>query len=297
MTRGVGETEVIETLPELVVAVFGLFSHLADPWFVFGTVALFYLIASDWWDDTPRQTGVMLMSLAVCGLAATLLGKVVVGVPRPPAAATPATPPSWFPESMSIWFRAVTTSTGFGFPSGHAIAATVLYGGAAFLLDTPFRTLRRGLAAALISLVSLSRVVIQVHYLVDIVMGVILGGIILWLIVPSGARVSGGDPTIGFVLAGGLAVAAVCVAAFHGYDSELTEALIALGIATGGGLGWQVCNGGEPPLQPGTAAATVAVGGGVGGVAYLIGSDAGMVISAGAVTAGIVSAPSILTRL
>lgn len=294
MTRGVGETGVIDALPEIVVALFGLSSHLADPWFVFGTIALFYLTASNRWDETPRQTGAMLMSLVVCGLAVTLLAKVLVGAPRPSAAAVPATPPNWFPRSMSVWFRSVTTASGFGFPSGHAIAATVLYGGAAFLLDSLPLDLRRGLAAALIGVISLSRVVIQVHYLVDVVVGVVVGGIVLWVIVRAGVRTSISDPTVGFVLAGGLALTAVSVAALQGYDSELGEALITVGVAAGGALGWRVCDGGEPRVHPVLAAGVVAVGGGVGGVVYISSDAAAVMICAGAVTAGIVSAPSLL---
>jgi PAP2 superfamily. len=294
VTRGIGETGVVEAIPEVVVALFGVATHLADPWFVFGSVGVIYLLAGDRIVDRPRHAGAVLISLAVCGLAATLLAKVLVAVPRPPAAAVPAPPPAVFPGIVDVWFRTVTTASGFGFPSGHAVAATVLYGGIAHILDRPARSLRWGLAVAVIGIVSLSRVIIQVHYVVDVVAGVVVGATVLWGVLQTGDRRTAPDPALGLALGMGLAVAAVGVAAFNGFETEVGEALITLSVAGGGSIGWRLCDGDESALAPAAAIGTLAVGGGIVGVTYLVGGGGTVVAAAGLVTAWVVGAPSIL---
>lgn len=66
------------------------------------------------------------------------------------------------------------------FPSGHAIAATVLWG--LVVMDTSFRTRgqRFALAAGVITIVAVSRVVLGAHYVEDVVAGVFFGGLFLW---------------------------------------------------------------------------------------------------------------------
>lgn len=73
--------------------------------------------------------------------------------------------------------------TTYAFPSGHALAATATYGALAIVLSVSIRARRErrllvaGLAA-LIVLVAASRVVLGVHYLLDVLAGTI-GGIAL----------------------------------------------------------------------------------------------------------------------
>ena len=70
--------------------------------------------------------------------------------------------------------------TTYAFPSGHAFAATATYGALALVFTASTTTARRALAlalaAALVALVGASRVIIGVHYLLDVFAG-IAGGI------------------------------------------------------------------------------------------------------------------------
>lgn len=77
------------------------------------------------------------------------------------------------------------TETGFSFPSGHAAGSMVFFGLGAYLLLRllPPRRHRNVVAAAvaLVSVIGLSRVLLQVHYLSDVLAGYALGA--CWLVV------------------------------------------------------------------------------------------------------------------
>ena len=74
--------------------------------------------------------------------------------------------------------------TTYSFPSGHAMAATVLYGLLAVyavrhLRQRRSRLLAASVAGVLIVLVSFSRLYLGVHYLSDVVGGIAVG--VVWL--------------------------------------------------------------------------------------------------------------------
>jgi undecaprenyl-diphosphatase len=76
------------------------------------------------------------------------------------------------------------TLSGYSFPSGHAMASTVLYGIlATFAVRTSCNWQRRALAvltaAALIAVVCFSRIYLGVHYLSDVLAGILEG--VVWL--------------------------------------------------------------------------------------------------------------------
>jgi undecaprenyl-diphosphatase len=77
----------------------------------------------------------------------------------------------------------------YSFPSGHAVASTLFYGTVCVLgLEHLRSPLRRGLATAaavgMVLLVSFSRVYLGVHYPVDVVAGMALGGACLLVVLP-----------------------------------------------------------------------------------------------------------------
>lgn len=78
----------------------------------------------------------------------------------------------------------ILTLTSYSFPSGHAVGSTVLYGVLAALVVRELRTRREraiaiGVATLVIALICFSRVYLGVHYLSDVVAGVLEGAV--WL--------------------------------------------------------------------------------------------------------------------
>jgi membrane-associated phospholipid phosphatase len=77
----------------------------------------------------------------------------------------------------------------YSFPSGHASGAMVFYGMAAYLLLrlTPLHLHRPIIAAAItaISVIGISRILLQVHYLSDVIAGYLTG--LAWLLLCIGA--------------------------------------------------------------------------------------------------------------
>lgn len=226
--RGFGELTLLSSLPTVVVVLFAAVTQLADSWFVFSLLAILYI-----WPvlGLQRRESARLFALALFAAAVVLTLKVAIGVPRPPGS-TAATVPGWLPWPLSEAFHRVAADDGFGFPSGHATAATVLYGGLAALLEWRQRRDRVVIASVLVLAVMCSRVVLGLHFLVDVLAGGVLGAGILWI----GLR--RGDPGHWF---GGTALVAVVggtIAALHGHPAEVHDATIGAGSAVGGMGGW-----------------------------------------------------------
>ena len=180
MSRGIGETELLSELPEAATAVAGLVTQLGDMWFVVvGICALFVLASrSRSLTDAPSRDCVYLLALTVGAYSLTVALKHAFGLPRPPGAAT-ATPPAWIPHAGHAAYESMVTGDGYGFPSGHALKTTAVYGAGALVLDVWDRNRRLAAAAALGVLVAASRVVLGVHYVVDVVAGSVVGVLFL----------------------------------------------------------------------------------------------------------------------
>ena len=76
--------------------------------------------------------------------------------------------------------------TGYAFPSGTATIAAALYGFLTYLLTRELNSKRQrqaltAAAALLIATIAFSRLALSVHYLSDVVAGVLLGG--LWVVI------------------------------------------------------------------------------------------------------------------
>ncbi|WP_435551623.1 phosphatase PAP2 family protein [Natrinema sp. CGMCC1.2065] len=177
-----------------------------------GTTALMVLLAVLFW-CVDRRRSALVISYAVAGLALLLSLKALFALPRPPA------------DVMPIPLEG--EREGYGFPSGHAFAAAVVYGGLVSAYDRAGDPRALAAAAALVALVSLSRVVLGVHYLGDVIVGAALGV----AFVAAMDRVTRGDPTIGFAIALALSAPAFVIAGGR------EDALLGLGGALGGLLG------------------------------------------------------------
>ena len=226
MSRGTGEIEAVAGLPDAAALLAALVTMLGDVWFVFVLLGVLYWFGSALPGplSLSRRRAAFGIALASGGLAVTTALKELFRLPRPPGAGDPAGA-SLVPDTLIPLYAQIGTADGFGFPSGHAIAAVVVYGGLALLFGS-----RRGYAAAavLCVLIPLSRVVLGVHYLVDIVAGVAIGVAFLAIVYRLCGR--GENPGRAMLLALFVALAGAAVS----YDADTMLAL-------GGALGARMC--------------------------------------------------------
>ena len=229
MSRGIGEIGAVAELPESVAFLAALVTTLGDVWFVF-----LFLGALYWFGPAipgpvslPRARAAFAIALAFGGLAITTALKELFALPRPPGAAEPAGA-GVVPDVLLPLYAEIGAATGYGFPSGHSVSAVVVYGGLALLLGS-----RRGYATAgaFVVLLPLSRIALGVHYLVDTLAGLALGGAYLAVTYRLGERGSNPGRALTLALVAALAGAAV------GYT---TDTMLALGGALGARMAWGI---------------------------------------------------------
>ncbi|RLM56579.1 phosphatase PAP2 family protein [Halobellus sp. Atlit-31R] len=220
VTRGIGEVALAESLPEAVTAVFWALTHLGNPYLLLASVALAYLLGDR--IGLSRRAAVFALALGLCAIGLTTGLKHFFGLPRPP----------------------ISYRDGLGFPSGHALGATMFWGGVAVLATRGRWRQRLAVAGVVVATVALSRVVIGVHYLADVVAGVGIGVGFLAVAVGLGPGFDRDDPhgalttpdhrhvTALFAVAAGLGLAGLLVAPG---ESEL---FLGVGTAAGGAAAW-----------------------------------------------------------
>ncbi|WP_137284349.1 phosphatase PAP2 family protein [Halorussus salinisoli] len=179
--RGLGVTETLERLlSPWVRELFAVLTQLGDAWFLFATVAFLY-----WFGN--RRRGAFALSAILGALALTLALKGLFALPRPPTELYAG------------------HASGYGFPSGHAIGATTLWGLLALILERGSHRWRAIGAGAVVAVVATSRIVIGVHYVVDVVIGIAVALTYLAVLL----YVTEWNPSRGFVVAAGLTLVAV----------------------------------------------------------------------------------------
>ncbi|QFU81318.1 phosphatase PAP2 family protein [Natronorubrum aibiense] len=184
---------------EFVIAI----TELGGVTALMGILALLF-----WWGD--RRQSALVISYAIAGLAVLLAVKTAFALPRPPE------------DAMLVALE--DEREGYGFPSGHAFAATVVYGGLLSMSDRAREPWTVVGVVALVVAVSLSRVVLGVHYLGDVIVGMLLGvGFVVAM-----NRLTRGVPAVGFAVALVLAVPALAITGV----SE--DTVLAVGGALGG---------------------------------------------------------------
>jgi len=193
-----------ETVPAWLVDPMGVITAFG------GATALLFVLSVLYWLDERRSTATV-VSYAFVALAAVILVKTTLGLPRPPEAV-----------------RLIPLDNDpYGFPSGHAVAAVVVYGGLATVRDRLGDARVVAGVALAVTLIALSRVVLGMHYLGDVVVGTLFGLAILaacW-------RFVGERPDRAFLVAAVVAVGAVLV------TGASEEAILALGGSVGGAVG------------------------------------------------------------
>ncbi|PSP71472.1 phosphoesterase PA-phosphatase [Halobacteriales archaeon QH_8_67_27] len=194
---------VREAVPAELVPVFWVVTALGSANFL-----LFGLLLAYWNDRRRRRELLAVISVAFVAVSVTLALKYWFGLPRPPAAVQ----------------RYPIEPSAVGFPSGHAIAATTVYGGALLVFDR-VRDPRAVLGVGtLVALIGLSRVVLGVHYLGDVLAGFAVG--VAMLAVLAVALDRGVTVVFGFAVA--LSVPAVLM------TTDTGDAALALGGSVGG---------------------------------------------------------------
>lgn len=218
--RDFGEVEFLRSvLPEWILPLMEAITRLGDLWMLLAVAALAYLYAGG-------RRGAYALGTVLGGLALLAGLKAVFALPRPP------------PE-----LHYVATGT-TGFPSGHAMGATVVYGTLALTLDEfGSGSTRLGAAGALVVAISVSRVALGVHYAVDVVAGILVG--IAYLEFAS--RTIDGDPLRAFGAATLLAAVGLAAGTLTGATPYAhcvralcfdPDTVMAVGATSGGLLGW-----------------------------------------------------------
>ena len=279
---------VLVSASELLVIAFAFITLLGDAWFVLVGLAALYWIGPRYVDDA-RAVAAVCVGLATLALATVLALKSATAIPRP--AMTPVDP-SGLPLLLESFVAGEIQSDGFTFPSGHATAATVVYGGLGILLSVGRKRLRYLLAASLIVLISFSRVVLDVHYVRDIIAGMVLGSVLIAVAIAVGRDGDRFHPDRIFALGGVASVVGLAVAIQGGHTEEVLQAAIGIGTAIGGVVAWQGF--GDQLLDATPVSTPVAVVGLVVAGGLWIAAYVGVLSTAGAVVASAVAVGIIL---
>ncbi|WP_336365093.1 phosphatase PAP2 family protein [Halalkalicoccus salilacus] len=229
--RGLGLVEVLHGLAsEPVLIVFALLTQLGDVWFFFLLGGLLYVAGDQfprWGID--RRRGLFVLGLLLTYVALIGVLKHFFLLPRPPGAGE-APVIAWLPAVFQGVLASIATGSGPGFPSGHAFGSTLVWGGSALVVFGDELSPGWLGAAAIVGLVSLSRLILGVHYLVDVVVGVGLGVVVLGVLYVVADR---GTAPARVLL---VAVGAGALGLIQGVTFE---SVAALGSGVGGWLVWR----------------------------------------------------------
>lgn len=238
-THGVGLVEAMDALPDPLVVLFVLLTQLGDLWFYSLALSLLYVFD----DRLPRLEGAIdrrraayLVALVLGATALTAALKAAFAFPRPPGAGT-AELAVLFPDPLRGIYAETATGEGYGFPSGHATGAAVVWVGAATVVGVGSRVTRYAVAGTVAALIALSRVVIGVHFLGDVVVGLVVG--LGYLAVADRLSSRGASPGRVFSLAVAVGLAGPLVVGFASEPVALLGATLGARI-TWGALGTSV---------------------------------------------------------
>ncbi|USZ71397.1 phosphatase PAP2 family protein [Natronosalvus halobius] len=220
MSRSLGVTNALrEVVPEWSLELFVALSMLGDLVVIVPALAVLYLtdvgqslVRDDRSEPLCSTRTAFLVAVVFGGCALVVLLKGLFALPR---------------TSLELQ---VAEASVYGFPSGHTMGATIFFGSLAAWFSVGQLWSRFAGAGLVISLVGFSRLVLGVHYLVDVLAAVLFGTGYLVAI----AWLAKGRPERAFAVAIGIAVLATVV------TGGSARALLALAGTVGAGVGWQV---------------------------------------------------------
>ncbi len=201
-----------EALPWGVVRFLEIITILGNGPVLFAFAALIYWFSP----EDSREERVTILALTVATLALVMGLKGFLEIPRPFQVETLEFAPDTYP--------------GWSTPSAHAMGATAVYGGFAALKNERLRVLRYVGAGLLIIAIALSRVVLGLHYLGDVILGAILGTLLVYLAVQVKKRRSTSAMF-------GVALILSITGFFLGAEVYIT---LSIGSALGGLIGWKM---------------------------------------------------------
>lgn len=192
-------------LPEPAIAFFELVTHLGDGATLVALAVVLYWFGA----ESRRQRRALVIAIGVAALAVSAGLKGIFAHTRPTLPFAPA------------------DYGGYSFPSAHALGSAAVYGALAAFARTGTRFQRYAIAGTIVLLVAFSRVVIGVHYLGDVVVGVVLGFLLVALVV----RSDDPSPEAIFLLSGVIAILAFVLG-----STEYTT--MTIGAAIGAAISW-----------------------------------------------------------
>ena len=209
--------------------VFEWLTHLGD-----GALLLVLGVLIYWFGAMEnRRSRVFVIAVGVTALALSAGLKGVVQLPRPDLAFAPQNYP------------------GYTFPSAHAMGTAAFYGALAVTMEWGTRRRRYLLAGGVMAVVAASRVVMGVHYLGDVVVGVLLG----LALVAIGVRTR----EEGIFDPGPLFALAVFIALGAALLGSRVFVTLTLGASVGGLFGWRYVEG-RPTTRSGAAVLVSGIG-------------------------------------
>ncbi|MFB6103585.1 MAG: phosphatase PAP2 family protein [Halobacteriaceae archaeon] len=216
--RGVGVLEVVvETVPAWATPVLVAVTTLGDPEVLLVVVTLVYW-AGPRVGASTRRDAIRLFAVTITALAVVAAAKQWFALPRP-----------------STGFVEYDAS-GFGFPSGHATATTAVYGAGVLLTRWGTRRQRVTVAAGMMGAVGVTRIALGVHYLVDVLAGIVTGGVVAALVIAATRR----RELPGFWLAVTAGLGAAFVTGLDPTARMTGDAALAIGGTVGAATAWTV---------------------------------------------------------
>lgn len=224
-----------DSFPEWMALWFALLSHLGSVWFVAPAVVFCY-----WFRDRHRFAP--WLGIVTGGYAVMVGLKELFQIARPEVG--PAIEPEALPTVVALLYAPAVEFETMAFPSGHALAATIVWTMLALESDVGTGRQRLAGAAVMVVLVAFSRVAVGVHYPTDVAVGALVGvgylAIVLWLR-DRVAKTGRFTPTVA------LFASAATLSVFAMWSSGKPDAAALLGGSLGAALAWRYA---RPAREP-----------------------------------------------